>query len=106
MKEYFIINNDYDKKEKTVISNNEDYKLSFLNRLEGGNKIEYIEIEEDVLKNIATEKQIEDIYTILNDKKLQALFPTRRGIRINKNGKLEISIKDINNIDIKKDIFI
>ena len=110
MKEYFILNNDYDKKEKTIIFNNEDYKLSFINKSKGGNiipKIKYIEIEQEDLKKFLTEQQIEDIETILYDKKIKKMFPTKHDIRINKNGKIEISIKPVNNkVVINNDLFI
>ena len=110
MKEYFELNNNYDKKTDLIISNNKDYKLSFLDKLYGGSEVKYMEIErEDLIKFGLTESNIENIDKILKDEKLKALFPTRHDIRINENGKIEISIKPINNIntieDIETDIF-
>ena len=121
----FLDNNNKNEKllNSTVISNNEDYKYSFLDKnnnnnknenykysfldiLKGGDEIEYIEIEKEDLKNFLTEKQMEDIETILYDKKLKSFFPTNHDIRINENGKIEISIKPVNDLNIKEDIFI
>lgn len=107
MKEYFELNNNYDKKTDLIISNNKDYKLSFLDKLYGGTEIEYMEIErEDLRKFGLTESEIEDIDKILEDNKLKSLFPLKHDIRINENGKIEISIEPINNKYIKEDLFI
>ena len=106
MSEYFVLNNKYDKKDDNIILfNNEDYKFSFLNTIKGGSE-DYIEIDKEVLKNLLTEEQLENLERVLYDKKLKALFPTKHDIRINSKGKIEISIKPKNNISIKKDLFI
>ena len=106
MGEYFMLNNNYDKKDNNVIlSNNEDYKFSFLVKIKGGNE-EYVEIDKEDLKNLMTDEQLENLETILYDKKLKALFPTKHDIRINSRGKIEISMKVINDKSIKEDLFI
>tara|TARA_B100000575_G_C23119384_1_gene647572 strand:- start:300 stop:620 length:321 start_codon:yes stop_codon:yes gene_type:complete len=106
MSEYFILDNDYSKKFDIVKSNNKDYNLSFIDIIGGIPKREYIEIEKEDLKKFLTEKQMDDIDTLLYDKKLKSLFSTKQDIRINKNGKIEISIKPNNDISIKEDLFI
>jgi predicted nucleic acid-binding protein len=101
-----MLDNDYNQINKTVVSINKDYNLSFIDIVGGVAKREYIEINKEDLKNFLSEEQLDDIDTLLHDKKLKSLFPTKHDIRINKNGKIEISVKPKNDISIKEDLFI
>ena len=106
MTEYFVLDNDYNQKSEIVKSSNKDYNLSFIDKVGGGAKREYVELEKEDLKNYLTEEQMDNIDTLLYDEKLKALFPTKHDIRISKNGKIEISLKPKNDISIKEDLFI
>ena len=105
MTEYFMLDNNYNQKGE-VKSNNKDYNLSFIDIVGGIPKREYIELSKEDLKKILSEKHLDDIDTLLHDKKLKSLFPTKHDIRINKNGKIEISVKPKYDISIKEDLFI
>ena len=106
MTEYFMLDNDYNQKKGEVKSNNKDYNLSFIDTIGGVSKREYIELSKEDLKKFLSEEHLDDIDTLLHDKKLKSLFPTKHDIRINKNGKIEISVKPKNDISIKEDLFI
>ena len=105
MKEYFILNNNYEKKKESVLSNNTDYKLSFLNK-KGGYieelEEEYIEIDEDYLPK----KEKDNIYKILNDKKLKKLIGNDYNIELTNDGKIKVGLSFAKNYITKKDLFI
>ena len=106
MVEYFVLDNEYNQKNEIVKSSNKDYNLSFIDTIGGVAKREYVELEKEDLKNYLTEDQMDNIDTLLYDKKVKSLFPTKHDMRVNKNGKVEISIKPVNDISIKEDLFI
>ena len=106
MTEYFVLDNDYKQKSEIAKPSNKDYNLSFIDKVGGVAKREYVEIEKKDLKNFLSEEHLDDIDTILHDEKLKSLLPTKHDMRINKNGKIEISIKPKNDISIKEDLFI